>query len=362
MDLEGEREYGSGRRDVEQEILPGKCPPLRLAGRVKAEEVAASSGREGGGGEAAVEGEGLLKDDEDMLQFDLNVSDDDIPPTPAGKKKKKEDFLAAGDIALGNFFTHNVLLPPRIRAHARKEQAYLPETGTTSRVLSMSLFLITNGRGQTHCAYHSVFDIRLNDQEEKPLKGTDRRKAMPKVTGVPYAPSKQVDATEENVAKAWPQGSGPLRYQVKPVVNGMRERELLTFFRPINGKYYLHCGCELEDCLLDLFIWKSSDILVSPSTGAREWFGAAPDPRHRFHFVRFIRALGVNVNNLYAYDDKGVRRDTSSACEMLQVYLKSQGRTLPVPQPIMPGRVRVPIPYVEVEDGEEGQIDFEDDD
>ncbi|KAF6740860.1 hypothetical protein DFP72DRAFT_864677 [Ephemerocybe angulata] len=34
MDLEQEGENGSGKPDMEEEILPGKCPPLRLAGRV----------------------------------------------------------------------------------------------------------------------------------------------------------------------------------------------------------------------------------------------------------------------------------------------------------------------------------------
>ncbi|KAF6760599.1 hypothetical protein DFP72DRAFT_1094451 [Ephemerocybe angulata] len=49
MALEVEQEYGRGTRDVEQEILPGKCLPLRLAGRriTKIEQTKATQGRLG---------------------------------------------------------------------------------------------------------------------------------------------------------------------------------------------------------------------------------------------------------------------------------------------------------------------------
>ncbi|KAF6747767.1 hypothetical protein DFP72DRAFT_1075042 [Ephemerocybe angulata] len=249
--------------------------------------------------------------------------DDDVPVVLTGEALAKEEaeFEAAADIALHNFITHNVLFPPRIRTRARREQSYLREAGTTSRVLAMSVFLIGNQKGHTKCAYHSHCDTRstLNDMVTKKRTGVVRKKPVPKVTGVPLAGTKDVIATPEAIAKVAGASRSlkltrlhthnPDPSVMLPVVNGMRERELLTYFRFVGDEYFLHCGCELEDCLTDLFVWKSLPMLTSISTGAQEWLGIPPNPQYRLAFNVFLRSLGFKVDDFYTYDRSGDSSD-----------------------------------------------------
>ncbi|KAF6742675.1 hypothetical protein DFP72DRAFT_1081631 [Ephemerocybe angulata] len=287
--------------------------------------------------------------------------DDDVPVVLTGEALAKEEaeFEAAADIALHNFITHNVLFPPRIRTRARREQSYLREAGTTSRVLAMSVFLIGNQKGHTKCAYHSHCDTRstLNDMVTKKRTGVVRKKPVPKVTGVPLAGTKDVIATPEAIAKVAGASRSlkltrlhthnPDPSVMLPVVNGMRERELLTYFRFVGDEYFLHCGCELEDCLTDLFVWKSLPMLTSISTGAQEWLGIPPNPQYRLAFNVFLRSLGFKVDDFYTYDRSGVKKNTETASSMLRTFMRFHGRTLPTPD--VPRAPRAPIPYVEID-------------
>lgn len=313
------------------------------------------------------EDEGMrLIDDADFQLLREGSEPESVPQILTKAELAEEDnkFALAGENSMHNFITHNLMLSGRIRSKARKVQEYLPESATTSRILAMSMFLLDNGTGQTKCAYHSVLDHQclVNDQDSRELKGTVRKpKFDKKVTGVPFSPSQTTTALPSSVAKV----PGPAKslvikrlpshndnpHKVPPVVSGMGEAELLTFFRKIGEAYYLHCGCELETCLLDFYLWKSSPMLVSPSTGAMEYFGVSPDPRHRGHFNHIFRALRIRVDDLYLFDRNGVRRDTSNAPEALLNWYSYHGLTLPSPAPPTPQpKQRQKPQYVEIDD------------
>ncbi|KAF5334334.1 hypothetical protein D9611_014178 [Ephemerocybe angulata] len=316
------------------------------------------------------EDEGMrLIDDADFQLLREGSEPESVPQILTKAELAEEDnkFALAGENSMHNFITHNLMLSGRIRSKARKVQEYLPESATTSRILAMSMFLLDNGTGQTKCAYHSVLDHQclVNDQDSRELKGTVRKpKFDKKVTGVPFSPSQTTTALPSSVAKV----PGPAKslvikrlpshndnpHKVPPVVSGMGEAELLTFFRKIGEAYYLHCGCELETCLLDFYLWKSSPMLVSPSTGAMEYFGVSPDPRHRGHFNHIFRALRIRVDDLYLFDRNGVRRDTSNAPEALLNWYSYHGLTLPSPllPPLSPSNDRSPTEDVDMGDEE----------
>ncbi|KAF6749401.1 hypothetical protein DFP72DRAFT_852548 [Ephemerocybe angulata] len=311
--------------------------------------------------------------------------DEDSPEILTDEQLARENrlLLLASDAALHNYCTHNVWIPSRVRSKARKEQGFLQEAGTLSRVFALSNLILSKKRGLTKCQYHSYIDHAqraYNDFEFelKAVKGKEGRmrrpKLVPQVTGIPLKASTEVLAPEHFLFKV-PSASTSIDVTrlpaadddpsfIKPQVNGLDEAALLTFFQCSNGEYYLHCGCPLEEVLLEFYIWKSNRLLRSPTTGAEEPLGAPTEPRPRFHYHAFLTALGVRVDNLYQFDAKGNRRNTTNLPEHLERLSKYYGDILPGPPLVR--QPRAPIAYVDPEDlehsGQLGKVQFTSDD
>ncbi|KAJ2920578.1 hypothetical protein H1R20_g16518, partial [Candolleomyces eurysporus] len=84
-------------------------------------------------------------------------------------------------------------------------------------------------------------------------------------------------------------------------------QNVLSFFLVKNGRHILHCGCILEDALMDLYMWKTVK-LRSISRDIEETFGKPVKPRERAYMVESMDHLCSFVEDLYEYKDDGTKR------------------------------------------------------
>lgn len=267
---------------------------------------------------------------------------------------------AAAASCAHNFITYNVGYGVRIKARARIDQKFAVESAVLSRVLSISILIKAGGKGTTRCPWHCINDHISKYTDLAPdkisLKPGARRTFV--VTGIPFSYSKKIRCSSKslgklagathslNIKKIATNNDKPMF--MKPIVDGMDEKELLSFFKKRNGRYILHCGCDLEHVLLDFYFWKRVTPLVSESLGVAEEFGAPLDPRTRMYFYLVLTALGVTVDDLYLYDKKGVRRHEGNAPDIMRTVFKAWNITLDaVPPKVKKPRVRE---YVDLDD------------
>lgn len=154
-------------------------------------------------------------------------------------------------------------------------------------------------------------------------------------------------------------------FWIKPIVDGMNEKEIRSFFRKYEDHWYLHCGCELETALICAYLWKMSKPLYSPTKKIFEPMGVPPEPRDRVYFKAILDAFEVTLDDLYLYDRKGVRRHLGNATPGVIAFYKHFGIPLPKePPPPKPART---FEYHEVDDdvqmavmSQEGPVQFSD--
>lgn len=212
-----------------------------------------------------------------------------------------------------NFIDKNEPVPLCHRRLARRSQSYGTEMATLSLQIALQSFIVATPKigFRTRCHYHSVrttsndIDARYSDEE--------------KVTGVPWEEC-QESSVPAALARAHPKGkqanvlSSPRVKDPLPQKLGrFRQQfgvvELLEFYivKP-DDRLYMHCGCDLEEALLDFYIWKSAPLLVSPSTGVSEPLGKAIDPRFRLLYHGLLESAHVHVLDLYTYNLRGELR------------------------------------------------------
>ncbi|KAH6881232.1 hypothetical protein BKA70DRAFT_1446766 [Coprinopsis sp. MPI-PUGE-AT-0042] len=225
-------------------------------------------------------------------------------------RKEKEAEVGA-EAALHNFVTRGVMIPSAFRAHTRRYQHFGPRIVTVSRLSSCLVTVV--GTQRCVCPHHSTTDhtSKFHDQSQNNTK----------VTGIHFAPQRNASAPQEfreiatftkslkAIEKIPAIDPVPKRLEFN-TADGLTLKDVYTFFRVERGRRILHCGCDLEEVLLDMFLWKICPDLVSYSTQHRE----APNPfkpKDRAQLYLIFSALKISVDDLYTYDTSGVWRDPS---------------------------------------------------
>lgn len=211
------------------------------------------------------------------------------------------------------------MLSRLMRSNARNIQGFFPESGMLSLRLALMVFIIFSqepgrkDRGQniTRCHFHVLNDHTSNDNDYGLAADPQ---ADHRVSGVPYQASMEVRAPEEYIAlvptdlKPFTQsntfGDPSAVVQLPAVVPGkLGVHELLSFYLlDEHGNYHLHCGCLLEEVLLDFYVWKATPNLRSVSLNVEEPLGHPIDPRIRAYYHMAFTTLGIHVEDLYRFD------------------------------------------------------------
>ncbi|RXW14432.1 hypothetical protein EST38_g11422 [Candolleomyces aberdarensis] len=222
------------------------------------------------------------------------------------KRKKRIELTRKGSEAMDLFTKFNRPLSDQVRCWVRRYSGYLPIAGTHSQRLAASCFILNNSR--TVCHYHTVYEHGLKNLNDSSKK----QKNENKVTGVPFAPE-PFEVDEEGNAKK-PKKDQDL--EILMPKHGLAEgqwnphftlQNVLSFFLVKEGRHILHCGCILEDALMDLFMWKTVK-LHSISLGIEETFGKPVKPRERAYMVESMDYLCCFLEDIYGYKDNGTKR------------------------------------------------------
>ncbi|RXW21042.1 hypothetical protein EST38_g4800, partial [Candolleomyces aberdarensis] len=250
--------------------------------------------------------------DEDAAAADadaMNIDNDEIVEIPAAVirrhfpdvwEKLSEDqrrrLIERGKKAWERFLKSNHPLGEQIRCWARRHADFLPIAGTHSLLMAASLFILGNGR--TVCHYHTIYD-RGQEPINDAFPGNRNKKLNIKVTGIPFEPLEAHLKTFDTLLPS--PDAAPKRGAKNPNFN---LKNVLAFFPMKDGNRILHCGCELEPALLDLFIWKTMKIRSIRSKKS-ERLGRPMKPRDRLFLYHTLDHFCVDVRMMYSFDVKG---------------------------------------------------------
>ncbi|KAJ2936020.1 hypothetical protein H1R20_g1074, partial [Candolleomyces eurysporus] len=198
--------------------------------------------------------------------------------------------------AWNTFIKYNRPLGEQIRCWAQWHADFLPQAGSHSLMMAASLFILGNGR--TVCHYHTVYN-RGQNPINNINPGTRNEKLEVEVTGVPYQTKPDAICSYDTLLLS-PDSNLPPRAK-NP---NFTLKNVLAFFPKQDGFCVLHCGCELEPTLLDLYFWKTMKI-KSISTEKAERLGRPMKPRDRAFLCHVLDYLCVDIRSLYSIDVKG---------------------------------------------------------
>ncbi|KAJ2936032.1 hypothetical protein H1R20_g1062, partial [Candolleomyces eurysporus] len=206
-------------------------------------------------------------------------------------EEAKEDMQA--------FLDFNLPLSNNTRNWVRRGQPVLAIAGCHSLKLAASVLILANGR--TVCPYHCI-------HKEAQAKDVDSAKSE-KVTGIAYEPSKTPLRLPSFLER--PPRTDSYGFQKPPKPNSYNpnftlERVLEFFILESNGIRRLHCGCVLDEVLIEFSFWKRT-MIQSPSTDVVEGLESPLRPRDRLYLVSILDSLHYTLTHLYHYDVKGKR-------------------------------------------------------
>lgn len=220
---------------------------------------------------------------------------------------------------LKSFVTQATCLPLSHRRIIRTVQEYFGEAGTLHLSIALQCFILNTQLvgWTTRCHTHSIYEHKagVNDVDNY------GREDQPQVTGVPFQRQNE-SVVPTYLGKLLPKAKGsaaPTKWSdpefVYPNRLGPPPRlgimELLQFYilDPETQIYTLHCGCELEEVLLDFFLWKQCRSMASLNTDAVEYLGNPVEPRTRQYYHHIFADLGTHVLDLYQYNLLGYKRE-----------------------------------------------------
>ncbi|KAF6765757.1 hypothetical protein DFP72DRAFT_839575 [Ephemerocybe angulata] len=274
----------------------------------------------------------------DNKDVDMNLIREEKPVKPSGdSKSKREEEAREAELAgycpsvVHNFIVARTPVPLPYRRWARVQQHFLPEAALISLDFALQFLLVSPTKQYpewtTRCHYHTTLDqtATVNDLDNAERQANIKPPTKPGkkcpsfkgnlVTGVPYRRSGESTVPEE-VLKVTPKsrkgtvlmarGSSTDVAVLPPSPTHLDSSKWLEFFlKDPDGRYICHCGCILEEVLLDFYLWKAAHPLYSVSTGTSEPLGNPVDPRTRAHYHKVLTSFGINVRSLYKYDDDG---------------------------------------------------------
>jgi hypothetical protein len=218
---------------------------------------------------------------------------------------------------LANFLSSGSQISNGIRKYARKYQSFCPGLATVSRLLLLQIFILKNHL--TQCHYHTATERGKDAKND--FNRHSGKDAKHTVTGVPYKASKTVVASSnvcDRLPHLQPRSVDILTKSASPPLKHVNTAgtltldELYSFYPLKNGRYTLHCGCDLEEVLLDFFIWKTSQPLSSHSKGLKEEYGTPLAPRQRLYQFITMKTLHFRLDDHLLYDTKGLIRTVVS--------------------------------------------------
>ncbi|RXW13702.1 hypothetical protein EST38_g12156 [Candolleomyces aberdarensis] len=241
---------------------------------------------------------------------------DNLPPIT------QNGILADAKDEYEGYCAYNLPLSNATRSWIRRAQCLLPQAAFRSKRLAASIFVASNGR--TVCHFHTVNDKGglTNDVNamEYDLKY--------KVTGVPYQRKSEQEKIRHPsyLTRAYGHERPP-----KPTSrnrNFTLER-VLEFFPVVDGAHTMHCGCLLNDVLIDFYFWKRV-VMHSTSLKIYEPYTKPMRPRDRLYFIAALNWLEFDLEFMYSYDDNGFRQSSADrfkahARRLLEVAKEQRG-------------------------------------
>ncbi|KAJ2935920.1 hypothetical protein H1R20_g1174, partial [Candolleomyces eurysporus] len=253
--------------------------------------------------------------------------------------------------AAADFAQHielNLPLSHTTRTWIRRGQPVLQQAAFYSKKLAASCMILSSA--VTKCPYHFMNAASTVH---------DLQSGCRKATGVPFQPDKtkvgRVDITHldrPNRVDSMGRIRPPRPNSYNP--NFTLERVMQFFPVAANGVAHLHCGCALEEVLLDFAFWKRTTV-VSASTGASEYFAIPLKPRDRLFLCHVLRQLNVTLDFIYEYDTNGkhtsVEQRTLKWVDVINATVV-QARKVKAGMSAGPPRRR--LEYVDISDEGEG--------
>ncbi|KAH6905369.1 hypothetical protein BKA70DRAFT_1033651, partial [Coprinopsis sp. MPI-PUGE-AT-0042] len=183
-----------------------------------------------------------------------------------------------------------------------------------SRLLLLQVFILKNYL--TQCHFHTWTERGASGKNDFNLKPGSKDS----VTGVPYPPSKDVKATpdlRDRMGRKQPRTVITIGTNQHPPLkhinntSGLSLDDLYSFYRKEGKRYVLHCGCDLEEVLLDFLVWKTSPPLRSRSKGIEEDLGSPLHPREQLYQYDMLQSLHFRLDDHLFYDLEGSFRSLS---------------------------------------------------
>ena len=172
----------------------------------------------------------------------------------------------------------NSQIDPHLRRLIRENQAVAPEAATTSRELALECF--TTLPMNVICPYH-----QKSDKSGKTVDGGDGLKFV--LNGVPR-PRKTVPPA--------------IAQKLKKKASALYKRSG-QFRDPRLREGFLHCGCPIDEVLMDFYFWKTWSISgVADGKEVTESLGEQRlTPRTRAFVVKaFEEATCLTIDDLYS--------------------------------------------------------------
>ena len=172
----------------------------------------------------------------------------------------------------------NSQIDPHLRRLIRENQAVTPEAATTSRELALECF--TTLPMNVICPYH-----QKSDKSGKTVDGGDGLKFV--LNGVPR-PRKTVPPA--------------IAQKLKKKASALYKRSG-QFRDPRLREGFLHCGCPIDEVLMDFYFWKTWSISgVADGKEVTESLGEQRlTPRTRAFVVKaFEEATCLTIDDLYS--------------------------------------------------------------
>ncbi|KAJ2919090.1 hypothetical protein MD484_g1309, partial [Candolleomyces efflorescens] len=257
----------------------------------------------------------------------------------------RNNILKDAEDELEQHIAYNLPLSHQCRSWARRAHCVAPQAAFRSKRLAASLFILTNGR--TVCHFHI-----LNDKAGAINDMTTTSDDEFQITGVPFKRLGEdaVIRTPAYLTRAYGHDRPP-----KPTArnrNFTLER-VLEFFPVVDGIHTMHCGCTLDEALIDLYFWKRIN-LRSASRGITEPYTKPMRPRERLFLASVLRFLDFDLDLMYSYDEDGYRQSTAAKFEkyaerLLEAANEMRGESR-TKKPKDDGKRKKKLEYVEVPD------------
>lgn len=174
------------------------------------------------------------------------------------------------------------------------------------------------------CHFHTTYEkdgIPNDFVLVKPTKGgskggsSSKSKIDVKVTGVPFERNGTSLLHPSYLSREYGHVRPP-----KPTSQNRNFtlKRVLKVFPVVDGIHTMHCGCVLNDALIDLFFWKRVK-LTSLSRNISEPYKKPMKPHDHLFLIQTLRWIDFNVDLLYSSDEQGTRH---THIDRLELYIK----------------------------------------